>query len=152
MGDNSDDGGGALGDLARIAGKVGLSVVEEPLKDSIRERVVKLVSSREPRELRNVIAVRTNIVEQKLPSGLKTALAKYGSELDGEINEYVRAEKVLSWMETPETWMDAGADSEVVEGVKEAREVIIETDGGREWLEWQCETVREMADANDPDQ
>lgn len=149
MSDNGDGGSGGLGDLARIAGKVGLSVVQDPLKNAIRERVVRLVSSRDPAELENAIIVRSNIIENKLPTGLKTALSKYGDGLDDEINEYVRAEKVLSWMEHPETWMEADADSEVVEGVREAREVILTTDGGRAWLEWQCEVLRSMAGADD---
>lgn len=149
MADDSDSGRDSLGDLARLAAVIGLNVVEEPVKNYLREKAVALVADHDPNDLHNMISLDVNIVEKHIPPAVRGTLKKYGEDLEPHIRDYVTADQILRWLEDPEEWLPEDADDDVVEEIRAAYEVIEGHKEGRRWLEEQVQTVYRIAQLTD---
>jgi len=138
--DAGDDGEQSrLQRIIQMAKVAGASIVVPMVQSYIRDEVVSLVRNHDPEELREYILVQYPLVEEEVPENVETGLRQLGPQFSAEIQNYVTPENVLSWLDTPEEYIDA--DEEEYDRIKRCGEIIRETPRGTQWLEAQVLAV-----------
>jgi hypothetical protein len=126
-----------LGQLADMAGMLGKAAVLPTVQDLLREQLVSILQENDPEVLRNYIYVDYPLVREELPEKYQEVLSDLGPKFEDEIKAMVHPDNILSWLESPEAWMDVEENPELAEQVRECHRIIEETEGGREWLSMQ---------------
>lgn len=147
-GDVSGDGGVAGPSINKVlsALKMGGKMVAGPMLQSmIREQVVVLLRKHDPEVLKRYITVNYPLVHEEMPQNYKNALANVGPQFEDEIQQMVRPQQIMAWLQNPDEWFDVDEHPEKAEDVKRCHEVITETPGGQQWLEEQCIAVYQIA-------
>jgi len=118
--------------IATLAQTAGAAVAVPALKSYVQRQVIDLVNSEDPDQLRECIEEDYPLVKEGLGEGTRNALGSVGPQFEDQIKSTVNPEGILTWLENPEEYIDAGDDE--YEQIRRCAEIIHETEGGRTWL------------------
>lgn len=113
--------------------------------------ILRVFADHDEGDLRRMILSNYPLVEKQTPPGVKRALENLGSnprlrqQYEESVVQMVQPGNILTWMRTPEDWLDIEEADEQRERLKACADVIEETPGGQAWLEAQVLQVYRYA-------
>jgi len=134
-----------ISQITRMLKFGGKAVAGPMVRKFIRNRVVAILSEKEPQILQNYILTDYPLVENNTPQKVRNALGNIGPQFEEEIQQLVTPENVLDWLEYPEEWLDVSQNPQQAQDLRECHQIIKNTPGGVEWLEDQCLAVWQIA-------
>lgn len=143
--DASSPDASRLEQLANTASMLGKTAVAPVFQSIIREQVVSLLQQHDPDVLEKHIHTQYPLVAEELPETYQNVLGNVGPQFEETIQTVVRPGNVLYWLQEPKEWMDDDTDIDTLRQVRECHDIIVNTPGGKQWLERQCIDVWDMA-------
>lgn len=142
-GNGRNTAGNPLQSILASARVLGTTAAGSMVKAEIRTKFIDLLADHDPDELRRYILVQYPLVANDTPQEARTVIANAGPQFEDEFREYVTAEQILEWLESPEDWMPNEAEKH--EEARRCAEVIRSTKGGEQWLAQQCHAIYHIA-------
>jgi len=121
--------------------------IERMVINKARQTVTEVFGEFSTDDVQHAIMVDAPLVKNRAPEEYTEKLERRGSNYEGIFEKYVHPDVVWEWLEDP-SWAPA---EDVEADLRELRDTIEGTPGGKEWFADQIYDVWEMAGLEPPE-